>query len=583
MDLSSSFIPVKKAKIETDFSVCLICQKTGQLIGKPTNKSYETLLSFIQERAGYGETDIVSLDFRLTNETVETLQANNASWHRECYDNICHKQKRDRARKRYEKALMLEDHSFLRRSKGRPEKMADVPDLPQELPTPAKLTRSSIEPFDDQLCLFCQTTTAQVLREVKSPNSESRLKQATEHDRNETLRLRLTSDTMPEISATGLKYHDLCWRNNVDRVLANTPKGSKMQYSSGIETRRILIPGKAPKEDNMPIVASDMEFMSLLELLLQEGSVLSMADLHKKYIEIRKANGVAVPDCKRSLLKQKIADHGTDIHFGKPKRKNESEYVYTTKTRDEVIQTAADTSNLYENDMKTVYEASQILRKAISQHISTNKWEFMGSLADTSVTDTYPEYLHHFLRWLLLGPQTGQREGDSTVVFEKEVQSVAQSIMYTYNPSVESPWNQWKKSMESVDKVHGHCPAGVLERKHWTVSTESMENVQGVFPVCPWNFSSMSMELFRGIHGVFPRNPWTFSTVHGDCPGNQWTKSMDNVHGKVPWTMSMEKFHGQCPRKSSMDNVHGICPGTLWTKSMDNVHGIFPWTLSTDI
>ena len=139
--------------------------------------------------------------------------------------------------------------------------------------------------------------------------------------------------------------------------------------------------------------------------------------------------------------------------------------------------------------------------------------------------------------------------------------------------------------MESVDQVHGihgHCPAGVLERKHWTISSEFMENVHGVFPVCPWNFSSMSMELFHGIHGVFSRNLWTFSTVHGDCPGNQWTKSMDIVHGKVPWTMSMEKFHGQCPWKSSMDNVHGICRGTLWTKSMDNVHGIFPWTLSTD-
>ena len=58
--------------------------------------------------------------------------------------------------------------------------------------------------------------------------------------------------------------------------------------------------------------------------------------------------------------------------------------------------------------------------------------------------------------------------------------------------------------MESVDKVHGihgHCPAGVLERKHWTISSESMENVDGVFPVYPWNFSSMSMEFFHGIHG----------------------------------------------------------------------------------
>ena len=38
----------------------------------------------------------------------------------------------------------------------------------------------------------------------------------------------------------------------------------------------------------MAVVAADIEFMALLELLLQEGSVLSMADLHKKYIESEK-------------------------------------------------------------------------------------------------------------------------------------------------------------------------------------------------------------------------------------------------------------------------------------------------------
>ena len=93
--------------------------------------------------------------------------------------------------------------------------------------------------------------------------------------------------------------------------------------------------------------------------------------------------------------------------------------------------------------------------------------------------------------------------------------------------------------MESVDKVHGihgHCPAGVLERKHWTISSESMENVHGVFPVCPWNFSSMSMELFHGIHGPFPQsmeivqgisgqNPWTMSMV---VLGNRFEIAIDN-------------------------------------------------------
>ena len=98
-----------------------------------------------------------------------------------------------------------------------------------------------------------------------------------------------------------------------------------------------------------------------------------------------------------------------------------------------------------------------------------------------------------------------------------------------------------------------------------------MENVHGVFPVCPWNFSSMSMELFHGIHGVFPRNPWTFSSpwrlsresvdqIHGQHP---WKSSMYNVHGKVPWTMFMEFVQvdcGQNPWTMSMEYFHGHCP-----------------------
>ena len=113
--------------------------------------------------------------------------------------------------------------------------------------------------------------------------------------------------------------------------------------------------------------------------------------------------------------------------------------------------------------------------------------------------------------------------------------------MFSNKMSVESPWKQWTKSVESMDKIHGQCPAGVLERKQWTISSDSMENVHGFFPVCPWIFSSMSMDFFHGIHGFFSRE--IVDNVHGNYP---WTMSMDNVHGKNPWTLSME----------SMDIVH---------------------------
>ena len=71
--------------------------------------------------------------------------------------------------------------------------------------------------------------------------------------------------------------------------------------------------------------------------------------------------------------------------------------------------------------------------------------------------------------------------------------------------------------MDSVDIVHGHCPAGVLERE----SIDNVHSVHGQCPLCPWTMSTQSMD------GQFPLRPWTMST-----------ESMDNVHsvpGLFPW------------------------------------------------
>ena len=73
--------------------------------------------------------------------------------------------------------------------------------------------------------------------------------------------------------------------------------------------------------------------------------------------------------------------------------------------------------------------------------------------------------------------------------------------------------------MEKIHEIHGQCPAGVLERKQWTISSESMENVNGFFPWNPW---ILSMEIVDDVHGNYP---WTMTMekIHGHCPYNPWT------------------------------------------------------------
>ena len=86
-----------------------------------------------------------------------------------------------------------------------------------------------------------------------------------------------------------------------------------------------------------------------------------------------------------------------------------------------------------------------------------------------------------------------------------------------------------RKSMDSVDIVHGHCQAEVLEcgsvdnvhwvhgqcaRNQWTMSTESMDNVHSVHGQCPlrpWTMSTESMDNVHSVHGLFP---WVFPTLY---------------------------------------------------------------------
>ena len=67
IDLLSSCL---KAKLETEFSICLI---NGTFCLKKTpQKSYETILPFIQEGAGYGENVFLvsSFDFQVYKQTL---------------------------------------------------------------------------------------------------------------------------------------------------------------------------------------------------------------------------------------------------------------------------------------------------------------------------------------------------------------------------------------------------------------------------------------------------------------------------------------------------------------------------------
>ena len=129
------------------------------------------------------------------------------------------------------------------------------------------------------------------------------------------------------------------------------------------------------KKTNVDIIASDIEFICLVKSLLNDGPI-SMAELRTTYSMLQK-NGVHNRHCKYSM-KKKLVNHIDDIHFMKPKRRNESEQVFTTALRDVALEKIMTQSA--ERDIRQLYESASILRKAMKTRQDTH-----GSLRELLV------------------------------------------------------------------------------------------------------------------------------------------------------------------------------------------------------
>ena len=106
MESLAKLAPSKRPHLETNYALCLVCQQPDEpLVNQPGDESYKKLLSFISERATYGEGDFPSIWERLEDLSTETLKMENASWHHCCYSRTCHKRDTERAKLQYENAV----------------------------------------------------------------------------------------------------------------------------------------------------------------------------------------------------------------------------------------------------------------------------------------------------------------------------------------------------------------------------------------------------------------------------------------------------------------------------------------------
>lgn len=127
----------------------------------------------------------------------------------------------------------------------------------------------------------------------------------------------------------------------------------------------------------------------------------------------------------RKAIKDLIQREIEGVEFHKPKRVNESERVSVKQSRDSAIRLSESLNENAASNMRTLYDAASILRKAINK---SERWIFAGSL-DTLSDDHCPEELHCFFRWIIQGPNTTlSNEGKCNEV-HKRAMHLAQSTV----------------------------------------------------------------------------------------------------------------------------------------------------------
>ena len=128
--------------------------------------------------------------------------------------------------------------------------------------------------------------------------------------------------------AFDMKYHLPCLVKGKRECQRNEEKSEEISE----ETKRRLI--------------ADFEITEIVSNELHDGGekVLNLNEIQTTYIAILNDLGCAVPEkpIYKKYLKVFILDNVKDVHFSKPKRKNEPEQVMSTRVSQSAIETSLD-------------------------------------------------------------------------------------------------------------------------------------------------------------------------------------------------------------------------------------------------
>ena len=222
---------VKKLKVEhgaaSDIldgkSKCIICKKETPTSVRVTANA-EKLLQCIGERAILCDGDYPQLasELGLLGRTPQRIDLNGITYHRECYQKVCHKDHIERARKRYNRSVKENTDPNEIKVKGRPKQ--------SQCHQP--YTRSHHATYENVECFFCQKQENEKLHEIQTEKTRSKFVQAVTAQGSNEEKVNMVSTGMGH----GVKYHRTCWMRRVENTLRREQSNAPKQEPSCTDT-----------------------------------------------------------------------------------------------------------------------------------------------------------------------------------------------------------------------------------------------------------------------------------------------------------------------------------------------------------
>ncbi|MES9879620.1 MAG: hypothetical protein ABW185_01920, partial [Sedimenticola sp.] len=172
------------------------------------------------------------------------------------------------------------------------------------------------------------------------------------------------------------------------------------------------------------VVAADVEFLSIIRTLLENGKILSMDTAHEAYYAILEQRGCIISPSRRAV-RSLITENIDDVDFICASQRNMPDRFCLSAAKIAAIEAAVRVPNI-DDEMKIVFQCAKLLRKDV---LCSPRWTFDGTL-QSEMNDIIPAKLQSFLQWLLIGVANELSTEQRATNVKKQATLLAQQIMY---------------------------------------------------------------------------------------------------------------------------------------------------------